>query len=83
MVLISHLAYFVPAFANGILERGPTPRQGTKTDHAHPPIHPTKHAANLQGDEQRVYELVVRHFLACCSQVSFQGLSIQYLGPFS
>ncbi|XP_072168327.1 DNA topoisomerase 3-alpha-like [Diadema setosum] len=56
------------AFAGGILQRGPTPRQGTKTDHAHPPIHPIKHASNLQGNEQRVYELVVRHFLACCSQ---------------
>ena len=22
----------------------------------------------LQGDEQRIYEYVVRHFLACCSQ---------------
>ena len=24
---------------------------------------------NVQGNEQRIYEYVVRHFLACCSQV--------------
>ncbi|EHB10639.1 DNA topoisomerase 3-alpha [Heterocephalus glaber] len=57
------------AFAQSILERGgPTPRNGNKSDQAHPPIHPTKYTSNLQGDEQRLYELIVRHFLACCSQ---------------
>ncbi|XP_028670259.1 DNA topoisomerase 3-alpha [Erpetoichthys calabaricus] len=57
------------AFAQGILDRGgPTPRNGTKSDQAHPPIHPTKYTNNLQGNEQRVYEFIVRHFLACCSQ---------------
>ncbi|XP_067162434.1 DNA topoisomerase 3-alpha isoform X3 [Apteryx mantelli] len=57
------------AFAQRILdEGGPTPRNGTKSDQAHPPIHPTKYTANLQGNEQRLYEFIVRHFLACCSQ---------------
>ncbi|XP_058851749.1 DNA topoisomerase 3-alpha isoform X1 [Acipenser ruthenus] len=57
------------SFAQGILERGgPTPRNGTKTDQAHPPIHPTKYTSGLQGNEQRLYEFIVRHFLACCSQ---------------
>ncbi|XP_075035334.1 DNA topoisomerase 3-alpha isoform X2 [Mixophyes fleayi] len=57
------------AFAQRILERGgPTPRNGSKTDQAHPPIHPTKYTSSLQGNEQRVYEFIVRHFLACCSQ---------------
>ncbi|XP_075422019.1 DNA topoisomerase 3-alpha isoform X2 [Ascaphus truei] len=56
-------------FAQRILERGgPTPRNGTKTDQAHPPIHPTKYTNSLQGNEQRIYEFIVRHFLACCSQ---------------
>ncbi|XP_032472470.1 DNA topoisomerase 3-alpha isoform X2 [Phocoena sinus] len=56
-------------FAQSILERGgPTPRNGNKSDQAHPPIHPTKYTDSLQGDEQRLYELIVRHFLACCSQ---------------
>lgn len=37
------------AFAKRILEEGgPNPRQGKKTDNAHPPIHPTKYVANLQ-----------------------------------
>ncbi|XP_056391516.1 DNA topoisomerase 3-alpha [Hyla sarda] len=56
-------------FAQRILERGgPTPRNGNKTDQAHPPIHPTKYTNSLQGNEQRLYEFIVRHFLACCSQ---------------
>ncbi|XP_021921836.1 DNA topoisomerase 3-alpha [Zootermopsis nevadensis] len=55
-------------FANRILQDGPNPRAGKKSDQAHPPIHPTKHTAALQGDEKRVYEFVVRHFLACCSK---------------
>ncbi|XP_072337326.1 DNA topoisomerase 3-alpha isoform X3 [Scyliorhinus torazame] len=37
------------AFAQGILDRGgPTPRNGSKSDQAHPPIHPTKYTNNLQ-----------------------------------
>ncbi|XP_012872011.1 PREDICTED: DNA topoisomerase 3-alpha [Dipodomys ordii] len=57
------------AFAQSILERGgPNPRNGNKSDQAHPPIHPTKYTSNLQGDERRLYEFIVRHFLACCSQ---------------
>ncbi|KAJ7305990.1 hypothetical protein JRQ81_010356 [Phrynocephalus forsythii] len=57
------------AFAQRILDQGgPTPRQGNKSDQAHPPIHPTKYGANLQGNDQRLYEFIVRHFLACCSR---------------
>lgn len=36
-------------FARGILESGVTPRQGKKSDQAHPPIHPTKYTDGLQG----------------------------------
>ncbi|XP_054565652.1 DNA topoisomerase 3-alpha isoform X2 [Eptesicus fuscus] len=36
-------------FAQSILERGgPTPRNGNKSDQAHPPIHPTKYTNSLQ-----------------------------------
>ncbi|XP_019744278.1 DNA topoisomerase 3-alpha [Hippocampus comes] len=58
------------AFAQRVLEQpgGPNPRQGKNSDQAHPPIHPTKHINTLQGNEGRVYEFVVRHFLACLSQ---------------
>ncbi|XP_072931874.1 DNA topoisomerase 3-alpha [Epargyreus clarus] len=57
------------AFAKRILDDGgPTPRQGKKTDMAHPPIHPTKHTDTLSGNEFRLYEFIVRSFLACCSK---------------
>ena len=56
------------SFAADLFQTGVTPRNGNKTDHAHPPIHPTKYANNLQGNEKRLYEFIVRHFLACCSQ---------------
>lgn len=55
-------------FARRVLEVGPNPRQGKKSDQAHPPIHPIKYTDGLQGDEKRVYEFIVRHFLACISQ---------------
>lgn len=42
--------------------------QGKGDDQAHPPIHPLKLAENLTGDEKRLYEFVVRHFLAVCSK---------------
>ena len=42
--------YIFPAigFAAGLLEAGPRPRNGNKSDHAHPPIHPTKYVNTLQ-----------------------------------
>ena len=43
------------------------PSRGSGDDKAHPPIHPTGFDASLSGDEKRVFEYVVRHFLACCS----------------
>jgi hypothetical protein len=58
------------AFATSLLANGGVnPRNGSKTDEAHPPIHPTKAppGGGLHGDEGKVYELVTRHFLACCS----------------
>ncbi|KAL4716258.1 hypothetical protein ACJJTC_004752 [Scirpophaga incertulas] len=57
------------AFAQGILDNGgPEPRQGNKSDKAHPPIHPTKYTSSLSGNEQKLYEFIVRSFLACCSK---------------
>ena len=46
------------------------PRKGPNDDHAHPPIHPLKFVplSSLNDDERKVYEFVVRHFLACCSK---------------
>uniref|UniRef100_A0A4Y0BNI3 DNA topoisomerase n=2 Tax=Anopheles funestus TaxID=62324 RepID=A0A4Y0BNI3_ANOFN len=56
------------AFAGKVLQWGVNPRNGKKSDQAHPPIHPTKLPTNLSGDEWRVYELIARHFLACVSR---------------
>ncbi|RHN69971.1 putative DNA topoisomerase transcription factor interactor and regulator CCHC(Zn) family [Medicago truncatula] len=47
------------------------PRGGGHDDQAHPPIHPTKFSAGESGwsqDHRKLYELVVRHFLACVSK---------------
>ncbi|ONL93984.1 DNA topoisomerase 3-alpha [Zea mays] len=47
------------------------PSNGGHDDKAHPPIHPTKFSEgerNWSPDHTRLYEFVVRHFLACCSQ---------------
>ncbi|CED85438.1 prokaryotic type i dna topoisomerase [Phaffia rhodozyma] len=45
-----------------------TPRNGKKNDKAHPPIHPTAWTNVPVGDEKRVYDFVVRRFLAACSK---------------
>ncbi|KAH8894774.1 prokaryotic type I DNA topoisomerase [Thozetella sp. PMI_491] len=57
---------FAQNLLNGAFQQ---PRQGRHDDKAHPPIHPVIYAAPtvLDHDEKRVYELVVRRFLACCS----------------
>uniref|UniRef100_A0A8R1DWQ0 DNA topoisomerase n=1 Tax=Caenorhabditis japonica TaxID=281687 RepID=A0A8R1DWQ0_CAEJA len=56
-------------FAAEVLQNGVHPRNGKKSDEAHPPIHPLTFVdrSQLQGDDWKVYELVVRHFLACVS----------------
>ncbi|KAI1808598.1 prokaryotic type I DNA topoisomerase [Daldinia bambusicola] len=58
-------------FAQNLVDGGfQQPRQGRNDDKAHPPIHPITYAApTVLGDrEKRVYEFVVRRFLACCSE---------------
>ncbi|ORY70161.1 DNA topoisomerase [Pseudomassariella vexata] len=59
-------------FAQGLVDGGfQQPRQGRHDDKAHPPIHPIINATSsvLDNDyERRVYEFVVRRFLACCSE---------------
>jgi DNA topoisomerase-3 len=46
-----------------------SPRNGPHNDKAHPPIHPVAHVAatTLAFEDRKVYEFVVRRFLACCS----------------
>ncbi|KAL3117990.1 hypothetical protein niasHT_005233 [Heterodera trifolii] len=50
---------------------GAKPRNGRKSDKAHPPIHPVKNANRNEiasVDEWKVYELVCRYFLASVSR---------------
>ena len=57
-------------FAQGLLQGGFSwPRSGRNNDNAHPPIHPVNYTdlMALSPEEQKVYEFVVRRFLACCS----------------
>jgi DNA topoisomerase I len=62
----------VPEFsaAAPLLDGDLTPTRGRKETTDHPPIHPT-HALNpgaLEGPKRRVYELIVRRFLATFSK---------------
>jgi DNA topoisomerase-3 len=44
------------------------PRGGKRDDKAHPPIHPVKaFDGDRDSDEFAVFDLITRHFLACCS----------------
>ncbi|KAI1500688.1 DNA topoisomerase [Biscogniauxia marginata] len=59
------------AFAQNLVDGGfQDPRQGRNDDKAHPPIHPVTFVAPsaLNENEKKVYEFVVRRFLACCSE---------------
>ncbi len=55
--------------AAGLLDRELTPTRGKKETTDHPPIYPTQaiHPGALEGPKKRVYELVVRRFLATFS----------------
>lgn len=61
------------------------PRAGRHNDKAHPPIHPVTYVVpgSLTQDERKVYEFVVRRFLACCAEDAkgqATDIDIQY-GP--
>jgi DNA topoisomerase I len=55
--------------ASGLLDGELTPTRGKKETTDHPPIYPTQavHPGALEGSKKRVYELVVRRFLATFS----------------
>ena len=52
-------------------ERYNNPKSGKGDDKAHPPIHPVRYSndidSNLNQKEKKVYDLIVRHFLASIS----------------
>lgn len=69
-------ANYAQGLANG---RFVFPQGGGETDNAHPPIHPVrfdKPPANAPREAQQIYELVCRHFLACCSPPAMGARSI-------
>lgn len=41
------------------------PIEGKKSDPAHPSIYPTGEFADVEGDNKKVYELIVRRFVSC------------------
>ncbi|EEA27641.1 DNA topoisomerase [Talaromyces marneffei ATCC 18224] len=58
-------------YAQGLLDGNfRTPRAGKNNDQAHPPIHPicAVGSSALKDEEKRVFDFVVRRFLACCSE---------------
>ncbi len=71
LILLDILASNISLCFLRLLDGGfKTPKQGKNNDNSHPPIHPTKYInpASLQdNDQRRLYELITRHFLACCS----------------
>lgn len=57
----------------------PRPRQGRKTDPAHPAIYPTgKAPGKLGGDEKRLYDLITRRFLASMMDAAVRA-SVRYM----
>lgn len=57
--------------ADSLLLEGKTkPFQGTKSDPAHPAIHPTGQSAGLDGQEKKLYDLIVRRFLSSFSTLA-------------
>jgi DNA topoisomerase-3 len=75
-------------FAQHLINGGfQQPRDGRNNDKAHPPIHPVNYVAGsvLNQSEKKVYEFVVRRFLACCSEDAVgeaTDIEIDYGGEF-
>ncbi|CAI5758618.1 unnamed protein product [Candida verbasci] len=60
------------SYAANLVNNGHTaPREGSRDDESHPAIHPVNYVsleALDNADEKKIYEYVVRRFLACCSK---------------
>ncbi|KAI3405055.2 TOP3 [Candida oxycetoniae] len=65
--------------AGNLLSQGfEKPRNGSHDDHAHPAIHPVNYVSIdslSNANEKKVYEYVVRRFLACCSKDAVGSLT--------
>jgi len=55
------------------------PVEGNKTDPAHPAIHPTGNFSKLEGDDKKIYELIVKRFIACfCKNAEIENKKIKF-----
>ncbi len=52
------------SLAHEILKKNPVPNEGKKTDPAHPAIYPTGEVKGLKDRTKKIYDLIVRRFLA-------------------
>jgi len=62
--IISELSRHFPEAA---IAKRPIPIEGKKSDPAHPSIYPTGEFKELKDDELKLYNLIVKRFLACFS----------------
>lgn len=66
--ILSNLEQAYPKLFKFLKETREYPVQGGKTDPAHPAIFPTGEQGKLSFEEKRVYDLIVKRFLACFAQ---------------
>jgi len=54
------------------------PIEGKKSDPAHPAIMPTGNYQNLEGQEEKIYELIVKRFISCfCENAELENKSVE------
>ena len=57
------------------------PAEGAKADEAHPAIYPTgEEPKRLEGEEERIYDLITRRFLACFAEYAVSDSTRIVLG---
>jgi len=56
-----------------------SPIEGNKSDPAHPAIHPTGNFSSLSGDDEKIYELIVKRFISCfCENAEVENKKIKF-----
>jgi len=61
---LSKQSFYAELCAKLLAKPGLKPNEGSKTDPAHPAIYPTGNITGIEGQKARVYDLIVRRFLA-------------------
>ncbi|MBN2458306.1 DNA topoisomerase I [Candidatus Woesearchaeota archaeon] len=69
---ISKQGFYKPYAEKLLLRDALKPNNGPKTDPAHPAIYPTGQITAISGDKARIYDLVVRRFLAAFGDPSLR-----------